>query len=70
MTTPQSTRAWSKIGAQRWTCPPWSITGYDVGGEPMYALWHGESEKATSYDRDRKALMGRAAEIEKGSGTE
>lgn len=36
----------------------------------MYALWYGESEKATSYDRDRKALMGRAAEIEKGQRTE
>lgn len=68
MTAPQPPRSWSQIGAQRWTCPPWSITGYDVGGEPMYALWYGESETATAYDRDRKVLMGRAAEIEKGKG--
>jgi len=32
----------------------------------MYALWYGENEKATSYDRDRKVLMERAREIEKG----
>lgn len=59
-------RSWSQIGAQRWICPPWSITGYDVGGEPMYALWRGEEEKAISYDRDRKVLMEKAREIEKG----
>ncbi len=66
MTAPQPPRTWSQIGAQRWICPPLQITGYEVGGEPMYALWYGENEKATSYDRDRKALMERASEIEKG----
>lgn len=59
-------RTWSQIGAQRWICPPWQITGYDVGGAPMYALWKGEDETATSYDRDRKVLMEKARAIENG----
>lgn len=59
-------RTWSQIGAQRWICPPWSITGYDVSGATMYALWRGEEDTATGYDRDRTVLMDTAREIEKG----
>lgn len=57
-------RKWEKIGEARWTCEPWSITGYVVADGMTYALWRGEEKKATAYHRDRAELMRQAREIE------